>query len=50
MSNEEIPSVKDALNEYFRLKAKFEEGMNVNIRKIINNPHLSKRGRSVLNI
>lgn len=43
MSNEEIPSVKDALNEYFRLKAKFEEGMNVNIRKIINNPHLSKR-------
>jgi len=43
MSTEEIISVKDALNEYFRLKEKFEEGINVNKRKIINNPTLSKR-------
>jgi len=43
MSTEEIPSVKDALNEYFRLKEKFEEGINVNKRKIINNQTLSKR-------
>jgi len=43
MSTEDIPSVKDALNEYFRLKEKFENEMNVNKRKIINNPTLSKR-------
>jgi hypothetical protein len=43
MSIEEIPSVKDALNEYFRLKEKFENEMNVNKRKIINNSTLSKR-------
>jgi hypothetical protein len=43
MSTEEIPSIKDALNEYFRLKEKFENEMNVNKRKIINNPTLSKR-------
>ena len=40
---EEIPSVKDALNEYFRLKSKFENENNVNKKKIINNPTLSKR-------
>lgn len=43
MSVEEIPSFKDALNEYFRLKEKFENEINVNKRKIINNPTLSKR-------
>jgi hypothetical protein len=43
MSTEEIPSVKDALNEYFRLKEKFENELNVNKRKIINNTTLSKR-------
>ncbi len=43
MSTEEILSVKDALNEYFRLKEKFENEMNVNKRKIMNNPSLSKR-------
>jgi hypothetical protein len=43
MSTEEIQSVKDALNEYFRLKEKFENEMNVNKRKIINNPTLSNR-------
>jgi hypothetical protein len=43
MSTEEIPSVKDALNEYFRLKEKFENELNINKRKIINNQALSKR-------
>jgi hypothetical protein len=43
MSTEEIASVKDALNEYFRLKEKFENELNINKRKIINNPTLSKR-------
>jgi len=43
MSTEEITSVKDALNEYFRLKEKFENEMNVSKRKIMNNPTLSKR-------
>jgi hypothetical protein len=43
MSREEIISVKDALNEYFRLKEKFENEMKMNKRKIINNPTLSKR-------
>jgi hypothetical protein len=41
--NEEIPSVDDALNEYFRLKEKFEADMNINKRKIINNITLSKK-------
>lgn len=43
MSNEEIPSVKDALNEYFRLKSKFENELMTNKKKIINNQTLSKR-------
>jgi hypothetical protein len=43
MSQEEIISVSDALNEYFRLKEKFESEINVNKRKIINNITLSKR-------
>ena len=43
MTSEEIPTIKDALNEYFRLKSKFENENNVNKRKIINNPTLSKR-------
>jgi hypothetical protein len=43
MSTEEIPSVKDALNEYFRLKEKFENELNINKRKIMNNSTLSKR-------
>lgn len=40
---EEIPDVNDALNEYFRLKSKFENEINSYKRKIINNPSLSKR-------
>jgi len=43
MSSQEIPSPKDALNEYFKLKSKFENDFNVYKKKIINNPTLSKR-------
>lgn len=43
MTEQEIPNVKDALNEYFKLKNKFENEINVNKKKIINNPTLSKR-------
>jgi hypothetical protein len=41
--SEEMPDVNDALNEYFRLKSKFENETNSHKRKIINNPALSKR-------
>jgi hypothetical protein len=43
MSKEELPTITDALNEYFRLKEKFENEMDGNKRKIINNKTLSKR-------
>ena len=43
MSYQDIPSPKDALNEYFKLKNKFENEFNVNKKKIMNNPTLSKR-------
>ncbi len=43
MSTQEIPSLKDALNEYFKLKNKFENDVNVYKKKIVNNPTLSKR-------
>ena len=43
MIDEDIINVKDALNEYFRLKEKFENETNLNKRKIINNTTLSKR-------
>ncbi len=43
MSNQDIPSPKDALNEYFKLKSKFEIDANRYKTKIINNPTLSKR-------
>lgn len=43
MSSQEIPSSKDALNEFFKLKNKFENDVNVYKKKIINNPTLSKR-------
>lgn len=42
-SNEELPSVKDALNEYFKLKQIFEDGIAVHKKEIINNEQLSKR-------
>lgn len=43
MTEENKIDVTDALNEYFTLKKKFEDGLMVNKKKIINNPNLSKR-------
>jgi len=43
MIDEDIINVKDALNEYFRLKKKFENDSKLNKKKIINNTTLSKR-------
>jgi hypothetical protein len=43
MLDEELPTVFDALNEYFRLKGKFENDNKVIKKKIINNQTLSKR-------
>lgn len=43
MSSQEIPTPKDALNEYFKLKNKFENDVNAYKKKIINNITLSKR-------
>lgn len=43
MSDEEINNVKDSLNEYFKLKEKFEEQLHINKQKIINNADLSKK-------
>jgi hypothetical protein len=41
--NEEIPSTIDAMNEYYKLKEKFESDMNIHKKKIINNPTLSNK-------
>lgn len=41
--NEEITSPYDAILEFYKLKEKFENDMNINKRKIINNPTLSKK-------
>ena len=43
MIDEDTINIKDALNEYFRLKEKFENESKLNKKKIINNPTLSKR-------
>jgi hypothetical protein len=43
MSTQDIPTPKDAINEYFKLKSKFENELSVNKKKIMNNPNLSKR-------
>jgi hypothetical protein len=43
MSVEEIVTVNDALNEYFRLKEKFENEMNVHKKKLINKTTLSNK-------
>ena len=43
MSFQEIPSIKEALNEYFRLKEQFENQNNVHKKRIINNQTLSKK-------
>jgi len=41
--NKENLSINDVLNEYYKLKEKFETEMNINKRKIINNTTLSNR-------
>ena len=38
-----LPSPKEALNEYFKMKMKYESQINANKKKIMNNPTLSKR-------
>lgn len=38
-----LPDVKEALNEYYKLKLKYETIIMANKKKIINNPTLSKR-------
>jgi ribosomal protein S14 len=38
-----IPDVKEALNEYFKLKLKYETQIKENKKKIINNQALSNR-------
>jgi hypothetical protein len=42
-TTQEIPTPNEAIFEYYRLKEKFENDMNINKRKIINNPTLSNR-------
>jgi hypothetical protein len=43
MSDQDIPTPKDAINEYFKLKSIFENEISVRKKKIMNNPSLSKR-------
>ena len=43
MSEQKIPNVKEALNEYFRLKEQFENQNNVHKKRIINNQTLSNK-------
>jgi hypothetical protein len=38
-----LPDVKEALNEYFKIKLKYETQIMINKKKIINNPTLSNR-------
>ena len=38
-----LPSPKEALNEYFKMKMKYESQINANKKKIMNNVTLSKR-------
>lgn len=38
-----LPDVKEAINEYFKLKNKYETLIMTNKKKIMNNPHLSNR-------
>ena len=42
-TNKEILSPHDVINEYYKLKDKFESQININKKKIINNPALSNR-------
>ena len=43
LNNENKTVIKDALNEYFKLKFKYENQIIINKKKIINNPTLSNR-------
>lgn len=43
MPSTELPSVDDALNEYFKLKQKFEDESRALKRQILNNTSLSKK-------
>jgi hypothetical protein len=43
MSIQEIPDIKDALNEYYKLKNQFETQNNIYKKKIMNNSSLSKK-------
>ena len=43
MEDENKTVIKDALNEFFKLKFKYENQINTNKKKIINNPTLSNR-------
>lgn len=43
MTEQEIPNIKDALNEYFKLKNQFETQNNIYKKKIMNNMTLSKK-------
>jgi hypothetical protein len=43
MTEQEIPSVKEVLNEYFKLKDQFENQNNVHKKRIMNNQTLSKK-------
>ncbi len=43
MSNQNMPNQNDALNEYFKLKSKFESEMSAYKKRILNNQGLSKR-------
>jgi len=38
-----LPDVKEVINEYFKLKNKYETQIMTNKKKIMNNPHLSNR-------
>jgi hypothetical protein len=44
---EEIPSIYDALNEYFKLKEQFEKVNTANKRQIMNNNTLSKKEKRI---
>jgi len=38
-----LPNIKEVINEYFKLKNKYETQIMTNKKKIMNNPHLSNR-------
>jgi hypothetical protein len=38
-----LPDIKEAINEYFKLKNKYETQIMINKKKIMNNQHLSNR-------